>query len=142
MDRHKIKIAVYLLLVKNDGLFLIRRYNTGWQDGNYSLPAGHLDPDEKIFDAIVRETKEEIGIDIPKDNYKLVHTLHRVNSHVDFFFEVTDWEGEPQNMEPDKCDDVRWFAFDSLPVNIVPSVKFAISNYQQGVAFAEMDVEK
>lgn len=33
----------YLVLIKNNEILLLRRYNTGFMDGNYGLPAGHLD---------------------------------------------------------------------------------------------------
>ena len=139
MERLKLKVAVYLILIKENKILLVRRFNTGWQDGNYSLPSGHLDPNETIIDAMVRETKEEIGIDINPADLKLVHTMHRISIYIDFYFTASVWSGEVKNTEPDKCDDVQWFPIDDLPVNIVATVKSAIKNYQQGISFSEMN---
>lgn len=137
MERLKLKIAVYLILVKEDRILLSKRFNTGWQDGNYSLPSGHLDPDETLVNAIVRETKEEINIDINEENLTLVHTMHRLGIYVDFYFTTSIWAGEIKNMEQEKCSDLSWFPLDKLPENIVPSVKYAIENYRAGITFSE-----
>jgi 8-oxo-dGTP diphosphatase len=137
MERHKLKVAVYALLIKDDKILLVRRFNTGWNDGNYSLPAGHLDPNETIASALIREAKEEVGVSLEPENIQLVHTMHRMNTHIDFFFVATKREREPINAEPDKCDDVRWFPIGELPENMVPSVRAAITHYQDGVAFSE-----
>ncbi len=141
MERLKLKIAVYCMLVREDKILLSRRFNTGWQDGNYGLPSGHLEPDELIIDAVLRETEEEIGIKLGKKNIELVHTMHRKSIYIDFYFLAKNWEGEPQNMEPDKCDDLKWFPLDALPENIVPSVKFAIQNYQKEISFSEFQMQ-
>lgn len=142
MERHKLKVAVYAMLIKNGKILLVRRFNTGWQDGNYSLPAGHLDPNETIGDALIRETKEEIGVTLKPWDIRLVHTMHRMNIYIDFFFLAAKWDGEPQNMEADKCDKVEWFSLTELPENMVPSVRSAIEQYEKRIAFSEFQNEE
>lgn len=137
MERHKLKIAVYLFLIKGDEIFLTRRFQTGWQDGNYTVPSGHLDPNETIIEAAIRETKEEAGIILDSANMQLVHTMHRMNIYIDFFFVCKNWQGEPSNTEPEKCDDAKWFLLAQLPNNMVPSVRHAIEQYQKGITFSE-----
>ncbi len=139
MDRHKLKVAVYLILIKEDKVLLARRLNTGWQDGNYSLPSGHLDPDETVVQAMVRETKEEINIQLNPEDLKLVHTMHRMNIYIDFYFTASRYTGEVKNMEENKCDALDWFPLEALPENIVPSVKSALDNYPKGVTFSEFE---
>lgn len=129
------------MLIKDDKILLSRRFNTGWQDGNYALPSGHLDPNETIVEALLRETKEEVGIEIDSKSIQIVHTMHRMNIYIDFFFTCMAWTGEPRNMEPEKCDDMSWFSFTELPANMVPSVRYAIKEYQEGRLFSEFENE-
>ncbi len=141
MERHKLKVAVYLLLLKGNQVLLSRRFNTGWHDGNYSLPAGHLDPNETIPQGLLREVKEEIGLIIKPENIQLVFTMHRMNQYIDFFF-TSKYSGiEPENKEPEKCDELSWHDLNNLPKNMVPSVRFAINNYLNKVTLGEFENE-
>ena len=141
MERLKLKVAVYLFLIKEDQILLSLRFNTGWQDGNYSLPAGHLDPNETIEQALFREGEEEVGLTLKTEDVKLVHTMHRMSQYIDFFF-VSEYAGvEPKNMEPEKCNELKWFPVKELPSNMVPSVRSAINNYLSGVTFSEFENE-
>ena len=56
--------SVYLLFIKDGKILLLRRANTGYEDGNYGLVAGHLDAHESLTNAAIREAKEESGVDI------------------------------------------------------------------------------
>ena len=44
--------------------------------------------------------------------------------------------GDVTNMEPDKCDDLRWFDIEDLPGNTIPYIRQAIENYRKGVWFS------
>jgi hypothetical protein len=61
--RHKLTGDVHLLMLDGDGQVLFgRRQNTGFEDGAWHLPSGHLEAGESVVAALVREAKEEIGI--------------------------------------------------------------------------------
>jgi ADP-ribose pyrophosphatase YjhB (NUDIX family) len=132
--------TVYLLLRSGDAILLARRCHTGFHDGEYSLPAGHLDGEETLLRALARESKEEIGIDLEEENLRLVHIMHRREQdeqRVNFFFVAIQWQGEPAIMEPDKCDDLSWFPVADLPQKVVPYVKQAIDCIGRGVIYSE-----
>lgn len=135
----KLKIAVHLLLIRNGKILLLRRFNTGYEDGKYSVPAGHLDGSERSTEAMVRESLEEIGTVIREDRLQMVHVMHRMSEEerVDFFFEVTLENEEPKNCEPHKCDDLSWFNIDVLPDNVIPYVRVGIRCYLDHIPFSE-----
>lgn len=67
MEIFSVPVSVHLLLRKDNKILLMRRKNTGFADGMYSMPAGKLEPKESVEDAIIREAREEINIDIKND---------------------------------------------------------------------------
>jgi 8-oxo-dGTP pyrophosphatase MutT (NUDIX family) len=140
-ERFKLVPASYLVLIKDSKILLLRRYKTGYEDGNYSLIAGHLDGDETFIQAIVREAKEEAGIDIKPEDLEVVHVMHRKkqtdSERIDIFIQANSWEGEPENLEPEKCDDLSWFDMDSLPKNIIPCIKQAIECIRERRVYSE-----
>ena len=140
-ERFTLRAAVYLILIKGNKTLLSRRFNTGWMDGYYSLIAGHIDGNESVFEAMIREAEEEAGIKITKNDLKPVKVLHRMSSdateYMDFFFLTDNWKGEPKILESNKCDDMNWFPLGNLPDNTLPYVKEVIENRKDGVAFIE-----
>ncbi|HET7320838.1 MAG TPA: NUDIX domain-containing protein [Candidatus Saccharimonadales bacterium] len=135
--------AAYIILRKEGKVLLIRRANTGYLDGYYSLPSGHIDGHETAIQAAAREAKEEVGVTIQVKDLGFVHVIHRVaeekdHERVDFFFEADTWEGEPTNCEPDKCDDLQWFFIDDLPVKTSPVVKQALHCVAEGKQYSDL----
>lgn len=140
MERFKMIGSTYLLLVKAGRVLLSRRYKTGYQDGKYSLPAGHVENNESLTAAASREIAEEIGLSIKPMDFKLVHVMHRQENdiRVDYFFVARKWRGEPVNREPQKCDDLSWFPLNKLPVNTIPYIRQAIENYRKKIFYSEI----
>ncbi len=139
MRRKEMPVAVHLLLIKEGKILLLRRFNTGYEDGNYSVCAGHVDGNEVYYEAMLREAKEEIGVIIHKSELEPVQIMHRksVDERMDYFFVTSDWQGELKNMEPNKCDELKWFSLDNLPVNTVSYVKYAIQQYLNKQPFTD-----
>ena len=110
---------------------------TAYEDGNYSVIAGHLDGDEEIRTAMVREAWEEAGIDISPDHLQVVGVMHRKSDdeRIDFFLATSTWSGEIVNREPTRCDQLAWFDLGKLPENMVPYVRRALDDYRQGKWF-------
>lgn len=131
--------AAHLLLLKDGKVLLARRFNTGYEDGNYSVPSGHIEGDETASKGLIREVKEETGIDLMPSSVRMIHIMHRKSEDVrlDFFFEATSWVGEPKILEPNKCDELRWFSMNHLPENTIPYIRSAIENYQNKKYYSE-----
>jgi ADP-ribose pyrophosphatase YjhB (NUDIX family) len=139
MERFKLIPEAHLLLVRDERVLLLRRCNTGYEDGSYSVVAGHMDGGETAREAICREALEEAGIELSPDDLAFAQVVHRHDrgERVGFFFAATRWRGEPTNMEPEKCDDLSWFPLDRLPDNMVPYVRQTIERWRAGAHYGE-----
>ena len=137
--RSRFPVAVHLLFFRDDRVLLLRRSNTGWEDGKYSVPAGHVDAGESVTGATIREAREEVGISLKSEDIEVVHVMHRKaeEERIDFFLVVRSWTGEITNQEPQKCDDLAWYPLASLPSNVIPYVRHGLQSYQNEILFSE-----
>jgi 8-oxo-dGTP diphosphatase len=145
-ERSRPHVAVLLLLIKDNKVLLQRRFKTGYADGWYNLVSGHVDNREFAKQALVREAKEEAGIDVEPENLKFMHIQQLVpcpgeKEFVYLYFECKKWKGEPKIMEPEKHDDLSWFPLNELPVNTIPYMKLAIEQSQKGINYSEYDLK-
>ncbi len=131
--RNKVVMAVYLLLLDaSDGILIARRCNTGYMDGMYNFPAGHVEEGESPFDALVREVEEELGPTIANElresGPRLRHMQWRpkhdqTGDRLDLYYELQTVKSKQKvvNGEPHKCDDLQWiYVNEPLPESYVP----------------------
>ena len=130
--RNKLPISVQVIVENNNKILLLKRKNTGYEDGKYCLPGGHLEKNESIRSAIIREAKEEIGIELSKEDLELYKILNRKISeeieYIDFIFRTTIWKGEILNKEKDKCEEIIWKDKNELPDNTIDFIKEIIKD--------------
>ena len=133
-SRFRLPSAVHLFLLHGSEVLLLLRHNTGYEDGKYSVIAGHLEGNETIHAAARREAMEEAGIIIQPQDLQVVGVMHRRegDERIDWFLAARKWQNTIRNMEPQKCRHLRWFALDQLPPNMVAYVRRALDNFQQG----------
>lgn len=131
-ERFRLISAVHVFMLRDGSIFLLRRANTGWGDGLLSVPAGHLDGNEQVVDAAVREVREETGASIAREGVRVVGVMHRKsnNERIDFFLAAEVWRGEPRNAEPSRCSEAGWYPLAGLPADVVPYVRRGIDNFE------------
>lgn len=119
---------VHIFFLREDKVFLTRRYNTWYDDWLYSVPAGHVEDWETFKQAAIREIKEEVWVNIEEKDLNIVYFMQRKsnNHRVWVRFVVKEWSWELTNNEPNKCDDIARFDIKSIPSNISPYVKFIL----------------
>jgi mutator protein MutT len=139
--------AVHLILKKRFGDFLIcERQGTGYLDGHWDLPSGHLEVGETPAEAMARECKEEIGVEVHPSDLQLVHTSFRpvhdkTGNRIDFVFMTKNWKGEVRIGEPKKCKTLKWAKYEKLPLKMVPQVKVFIHAWTIGKRYTELDLD-
>jgi len=134
-------LAVHIALLHNDKVLLQRRQNTGYEDGNFGVIAGHLDGGETVIQAAIREVREEVGVQIDPSHIQLAGVLHRISGgeRVEFFLIADIWKGRIINAEPDKCDMLGWFPINNLPPNTISHVAKALHRSYSHLWFSETD---
>ncbi len=138
-ERFRVVPAAYVFMRRGDQVLLQLRDKTGYMDGYWAAAAaGHVEEGESVFEAAAREALEEVGVTIEPADLHPLCAMHRThgNHHdederVDFFFECRHWLGEPRTLE-DKAIDLRWFAQDALPDNVVPHERRVLDSLAAG----------
>lgn len=127
--------GVLILNKKNEALLMKRGKNVRNESGWWSKPGGGVKFGEGAIDAMRREIKEELDIEIDIWGY-LPHTDHIIpaeNQHwASFNYIAHIISGVPKNMEPQKCDEIAWFALDALPEKTTRTTREPIENYCRG----------
>ena len=139
MEHFKLVPESHLFLVRDGQILLLRRRNTGYEDGRFSVVAGHMDGGETAREAICREAREEACIELAPDDLAFAQVVHRADrgERVSFFFAVEHWRGEVRNREPHKASDMGWYPLDALPADMVPYVRRAIERWRAGEFYGE-----
>jgi len=56
---------------------------------------------------------------------------------IDAFIICKKWQGNIENKEPNKCDDLKWFDVSNLPENIILYIKTALENIKNNIIYSE-----
>lgn len=135
--RHQRIIDVHLLLIDQGRVLLTLRQGTGYADGQWQVPSGHLEAQEHTAAGAAREAAEEIGIILDPARLTLAHLIdHRASRDADprlgVFYTIDHWTGTPVNAEPHKCAGIDWFPIDRLPADTVAYHAAAIASVAAG----------
>jgi 8-oxo-dGTP diphosphatase len=123
-------IVAHVFLVRGSAILLVRRAATGYEDGNYGPPGGHLEAHESVFRAAVRECCEEVGVVLNPTDLHVVGVSHyetKAGHGIDFFLSATRWEGEPHPRK--ECDHTLWCELNALPSNTLSFIRRAIERH-------------
>lgn len=148
--RFKLKVGVFAVLIEQERVLLLRRFQTGIADGKYVLPMGGHDGKEPLTHTLIREAKEEINIELKQENLSVCHIMHRFHpmpeglsfEQIDIFFGIKRYEGTIQNNEPHCCDEIAFFSLDNLPLTTDTFISHALKCMQRGEFFSEFGFSK
>lgn len=123
----KVGVGAVILDEANKVLLVLRKKAP--EAGCWSLPGGKVDYMETIENAIMREIKEELGVEIEITQLVCV-TNHIIQSedvhYVAPTFTARITNGEVQNREPHALEDVQWFSINEIPENITMTTEYAL----------------
>lgn len=111
------KIGVGVLIFRHGKLSLGRRKGSHGA-GDWSAPGGHLEFGETPEECARRETREEtsLQLNVLQNGAFVSNVFPEVQKHyITLFMVAHSAQGEPQCLEPEKCEGWQWFALDALP---------------------------
>lgn len=137
--RYSCCVDLHLILRRHRQVLLGRRIGTGFADGMYGVPSGHLEDGEAVTAGLIREAAEETGVVVEAADLRFVHAMHHHTDEgrIALFFEAWKWTGDILNREPDKCAGWRWFDLRGLPGPIVTYLAEALLKIAEGIPYSE-----
>lgn len=126
----KVGAAVLILDEEENVLLLLRKSPP--EAGSWTIPGGHVEFMERLEETIIREVKEEVGVEIEIKSLLCVTEpiAKEEESHwVSPVFLAQIKGGQPENLEPEVTQEINWFSLDNLPEKINITTRAAISIY-------------
>ena len=101
-------------VIKKDNKYLLVQEAQEKCRGKWNIPAGHLDPNETIFEGAKREIFEESGFNVELTG--IAHIANRVMTNDEFigFVFSTEITGGEISINPAEILDIKWFTYDEI----------------------------
>ncbi|MBO4679758.1 MAG: 8-oxo-dGTP diphosphatase [Lachnospiraceae bacterium] len=110
------ELTVLCLIQDGNKILLQNRVKEDWK--GYTFPGGHVEPGESFVDAVVREMKEETGLDISNPTIVGIKQFPiEGGRYIVLLFKATEFTGEVVSSEE---GEMEWVDLDKLSeVNVV-----------------------
>lgn len=110
MENYKTNVSVCIMINSSDNVLLLRRSNTNYECGKYEFPSGHVEVNETLLEAVVRETKEETGLTININDLSYIGCVdnNKSGKHLNLLFKTNKYIGEPKLIDGEESDDIIW----------------------------------
>lgn len=114
-----VHVAVAVIVNSKNEVLIAFRHKDQHQGGLWEFPGGKVEPQEHIFDALSREIKEELGLQVmlAKPLIKVTHDYDDKSVFLDVW-SVTEYLGQPKGCEGQF---LRWCAIDALQIEEFPA---------------------
>lgn len=135
VDYIGVSVGAFIINDSGEVLLMKRSQQAKNEKGKWEAPGGAVEFGEKLEDAIRREMREELGIEIEilqqwgaKD-----HIIPEDKQHwVPTTFLVKIAKGStPKNMEPLKHDEIAWFAPENFPTPLSLITQMNLIDYKK-----------
>lgn len=101
-------IQVVCICIQNrKGEYLVQK-RTKEKNGKYGITSGHVLSGENSIDAILREVKEETGIELTRNDIKLVKSKVEEHDFVDIYYTKKEIDIENLNVQTEEVEEIKW----------------------------------
>lgn len=115
------KIGVGAIIIRDGKVLMTKRFGAHGAD-KWSLVGGHLEWKESFEEAARREVYEEVGLKVISSRFAAVTNDifdYDDRHYITIYMLVEVEPGEPENKEPEKCQEMRWARWDDMPQPLV-----------------------
>lgn len=126
--RPRVGVGVFVF---KEGKVLLGKRKGAHGAGDWGPPGGHLEFGESVEDCAIRELAEETGVRAlsVKTGGWSSDVIDESKHYINLFAVVDEFEGEPQLLESDKCEEWQWFSKEALPSPLfLPAKSFFAKN--------------
>ena len=125
MNQYHIAFGVYGIFIQKESLLVIRK-NGGPYIHRFDLPGGSLEDGESLTNALMREVKEETGLQVQTFNqlgtinflYAWSYEETSMNNHICVFYQISAWSGnilkETDNFDGQDSLGALWVPFEEI----------------------------
>ncbi len=137
-QRRRTTLTVRLILENADKILMLAQ--TKLNGDGFTLPGGKIEAIEFAKEALIRESKEEIDIELKRKDLKMAHVVFnkiKGSTEIIFFFTANIWLNTPRIVETDKFRECIWVSAADLPEKTTNVVKNALSRWLDGKTYSE-----
>ena len=111
-----IGVGAVILNERNEVLMLHRKREPNFD--HWHLPGGSVELFEKVEECVIREVKEEVGLNVLVNTIlDVVNSFYNDSHWISLVYSVKVVDGIAKNMEPNKHYDIKWFDIEKIPEN-------------------------
>ena len=121
------RFMIVLIFIENSkGEFLLQKTSQS-KHSCIATTGGHVTFGDTALETVIKESKEELGIDISKDDIVYIDTILYKNYFLETFY--TKMELEPNNLilQTEEVESVKWYTTDEIS-EFIHSNEFRESN--------------
>ncbi len=134
----QIKVGAGVVIIK-DGKTLLTKRRGAHAEGTYGSVGGHVEYGESPVEAVKREAREELGVEIGNIRFATCLNMIKYGTHyLDVSFTAEIVSGEPKIMEPDKIENIGWYPLNNLPKPLFEPVRIVLEQITSGVVYREI----
>jgi len=126
------KVTVCAIIEKGGKVLLTKRNAEPFKD-RWCLPGGHVDFGETAEDAVIREVKEETGLDFGPEFFDYFdEIIEKLNWHAVVLAFCGSAEGEIKKCEKE-VSDIKWFSVgDAVKMDLAFIHNFILEKWTKG----------